>query len=164
KAIGAERVVGGVVYSANAVVAPGVVQNHTPGRNMLTIGAADDRASQGILSLRKALTQAGMHSPDCADIRQAPCSQLLLNLSSSASVASPAWPRPRSTCWSRWWRTKRPPRASTSPEKAEFFTSLRFNIFPARERRSACAAAPALKSPGGETWPGQGRPKNRRSR
>src|SRR4051812_48504787 len=83
KAIGPERVVGAVVFSANAVVAPGVVQNHTPGRNMLTMGHADDRASSGISNLRRILTAAGMHSPDCPDIRQALWSKLLLNLSTS---------------------------------------------------------------------------------
>jgi len=83
KSIPPERIVGAVIFSANAVVQPGVVQNHTPGRNMLTVAAVDDRASEGISNLRKLLTAAGMHSPDCADIRQAIWSKLLLNLSTS---------------------------------------------------------------------------------
>ncbi|MBV8032090.1 MAG: 2-dehydropantoate 2-reductase [Betaproteobacteria bacterium] len=83
RAIGPERIIGAVVYSANVVKSPGVVHNYTPGRNMLTIGAADDRASPQVRELRKILDTAGMHSPECLDIRQAIWSKLLLNLATS---------------------------------------------------------------------------------
>ncbi len=83
KSIPAARVIGSVVYSANELVAPGVVRNHTPDRNMLTVGEADDAASDRIGALRRALQAAGLHSPECPDIRQAVWSKLLLNLSGS---------------------------------------------------------------------------------
>ncbi|MGE5639812.1 MAG: ketopantoate reductase family protein [Clostridia bacterium] len=83
RAVPAENVVGAVVFSANAVVAPGVVHNSTPGRNMLAIGEVDDRESARIRSLRQALDAADMHSPPCADIRQVIWGKLLLNLSTS---------------------------------------------------------------------------------
>jgi 2-dehydropantoate 2-reductase len=83
KAIPAQRIVGAVIYSANALIAPGVVHNYTPGRNMLTVGETDDGESQRIALLRKALEEADMHSPACGDIRQALWSKLLLNLSTS---------------------------------------------------------------------------------
>ncbi len=83
QAVGAERVVGAVIASANAVLEPGVVHNYTPGRNMLTVGEADDRDSARIASLRKALEEAGMHSPACSDIRQAIWSKLVVNLGTS---------------------------------------------------------------------------------
>ncbi len=83
RAVAPERVVGGVVYSANEVTAPGVVENHTPGRNMLVIGAADDRASAPVDALRAALDAAQLHSPATGDIRQALWNKLVLNLASS---------------------------------------------------------------------------------
>jgi 2-dehydropantoate 2-reductase len=83
KAISAERLIGAVVYSANAVVEPGVVLNHTPGRNMLTLGRVDDKEAPGLSKLRQVLESADVHSPACTDIRQAIWGKLLLNLSTS---------------------------------------------------------------------------------
>jgi 2-dehydropantoate 2-reductase len=83
RAVAPERVVGGVVYSANEVTAPGVVENHTAGRNMLVIGAADDRASPQVAALRAALDAAQLRSPATGDIRQAVWNKLVLNLASS---------------------------------------------------------------------------------
>jgi 2-dehydropantoate 2-reductase len=83
RAVPGRNVVAAVVYSANAVVAPGVVHNYTPGRNMLTIGEVDDRESPRIRALRQALDAADMHSPPCRDIRQAIWGKLLLNLGTS---------------------------------------------------------------------------------
>src|SRR5438132_1693295 len=42
KAIRAERIIGAVIYSANDLVEPGVIMNHTPGNNMLVVGEAGD--------------------------------------------------------------------------------------------------------------------------
>ena len=84
KSVPGRQVIGAVVYSANEIVAPGVVRNHTPGRNMLTVGEADDRATERIAALRRALEAADVHSPECRDIRQAMWGKLLLNLSSSS--------------------------------------------------------------------------------
>jgi len=83
RAVAPERVVGGVVYSANEVTAPGTVQNHTPGRNMLVVGAPDDRDTAQVRGLRAALEAAGIFSPATRDIRQAVWHKLVLNLASS---------------------------------------------------------------------------------
>jgi 2-dehydropantoate 2-reductase len=83
QAVGPARAVGAVIYSANIVLEPGVIHNFTPGRNMLAVGELDDRDSERIRALRKLLDAAGMHSPECRDIRQALWSKLLLNLSTS---------------------------------------------------------------------------------
>ena len=45
RAVAPQQVIGGIVYSSNDIVAPGEVHNHSPGRNMLVIGAPDDRDS-----------------------------------------------------------------------------------------------------------------------
>ncbi len=81
--VGVERVIGAVIASANEVREPGVVHNYTPGRNMLTVGEADDRDSERIAALRRLLVEAGMHSPPCSDIRQAIWAKLVVNLGTS---------------------------------------------------------------------------------
>ena len=45
-AIPKERIVGGVVFSSNEVIAPGVAANLSPERNRLLIGECDDRAER----------------------------------------------------------------------------------------------------------------------
>ena len=45
-AIPKERIIGGVVFSSNEVIAPGVVANLSPDRNMLLVGECDDRAER----------------------------------------------------------------------------------------------------------------------
>src|SRR5688572_7098001 len=42
-AVTRRNVIGGVVYSANEVLEPGVIRNNVPGSNMLVIGQADDQ-------------------------------------------------------------------------------------------------------------------------
>ena len=86
RAIGAERVIGAVVYSSNDLVAPGVIHNHTPGRNMLVLGEPDDRPSGRAAALRAALDEAQMASPPTADIRQSVWDKLLLNFGSTLCV------------------------------------------------------------------------------
>jgi 2-dehydropantoate 2-reductase len=83
RAVSPERVIGGVVFSANEVDAPGVIRNLVPGRNMLVLGEADDQESPRIKALRQALDAAGMPSPLCRDIRQAVWSKLVQNLGTS---------------------------------------------------------------------------------
>jgi 2-dehydropantoate 2-reductase len=83
EAISPERIVGAVIYSANDLVAPGVVENHTPGNNMLAVGECDDRASDRIAQLRAALNAADVYSPPAADIRRSVWNKLLLNLGTS---------------------------------------------------------------------------------
>jgi 2-dehydropantoate 2-reductase len=83
RAVGPERVIGGVVFSANEVDAPGVIRNLVPGRNMLVVGEPNDQESSRIKALRKTLDAADMPSPLCKDIRQAIWSKLVLNMGTS---------------------------------------------------------------------------------
>jgi 2-dehydropantoate 2-reductase len=86
RAIAPGRVIGGVAYSSNNVTAPGVVENYTPGRNMLVVGEVDDRQSPRISALRDLLCAAELNSPPALDIRQAVWDKLLLNLGSALCV------------------------------------------------------------------------------
>ena len=54
-AIPKARIIGGVIFSSNEVIEPGVVANLSPERNMLLIGECDDRASERIGKLRALL-------------------------------------------------------------------------------------------------------------
>ena len=49
-----------MIFSSNEVVAPGVVTNLSPERNMLLIGECDDRASERIAQLRATLEEAAI--------------------------------------------------------------------------------------------------------
>jgi len=86
RALRAERVIGAVVYSSNDPIAPGVVENVSPGRNMLVLGEPDDRQSQRVKDLRVLLTAADMYSPETADIRQSVWNKLVMNFASSLCV------------------------------------------------------------------------------
>ena len=66
-----EQIIGGVVYSANEVKAPGVIVNHVPGNNMIVVGRADDAQSDLVVCLRNLLENNDIYSPTTADIRQA---------------------------------------------------------------------------------------------
>jgi 2-dehydropantoate 2-reductase len=83
RAVGAQRIMGGVIYSANEVVEPGVISNKVPGNNMLVVGEADDAQSERIKSVRDALERSGMSSPPARDIRASIWSKLLQNLANS---------------------------------------------------------------------------------
>lgn len=83
RAVSAGRIIGGVAYSANEVVEPGVIRNHVPGRNMLVVGEIDDKSSTRIDELRRALNQAGMFSPPTSSIRAVVWAKLLQNLGTS---------------------------------------------------------------------------------
>ena len=78
------NVVGGVVYSANEVVEPGVIRNFVPNNNMLVIGDADNRNPAVVRELRGALERSGMSSPAPEDIRQAVWAKLIQNLGSAS--------------------------------------------------------------------------------
>lgn len=69
-AVPMDHVVGGVAYSANEIVEPGVIENHVPGNNMFPIGRPDRVDTPLIVALRRALEEADMSSPPLADIRQ----------------------------------------------------------------------------------------------
>src|SRR5687767_7329724 len=82
-AVPRRNVIGGVVYSANEVLEPGVIRNNVPGSNMLVIGQADDQQGPHVSQLRKLLQEAGMASPPAPDIRAAVWAKLLQNLSTA---------------------------------------------------------------------------------
>src|SRR6266478_101267 len=50
-AVAKGRIIGGVIFSANEVVAPGVVANLSPERNRLLVGECDDEVSERIARL-----------------------------------------------------------------------------------------------------------------
>jgi len=82
-AIPRERIIGGVIFSSNEIVAPGVAANLSPERNRLLIGECDDRRSSRIAELRAALGAAGLESPEVPEIRETIWSKLLTNMSMS---------------------------------------------------------------------------------
>src|SRR5205814_257009 len=82
-AVPRERIIGGVIFSSNEVIAPGLVANLSPDRNRLLIGECDDRQSERITRLRAALNEAGIESADVAEIRETIWSKLLTNMSMS---------------------------------------------------------------------------------
>jgi 2-dehydropantoate 2-reductase len=86
RAVAPGRVIGAAVYSANGLAKPGVVVNHTEGRNMLVVGEIDDRSSPRIEALRALLAAAGLHSPPAPDIRQAVWDKLVINFGSTLCV------------------------------------------------------------------------------
>jgi 2-dehydropantoate 2-reductase len=82
-AVPKERIIGGVIFSSNEVIEPGVVANISPDRNMLLIGECDDRASERIGRLRAVLEAASIASGPVAQIRETIWSKLLTNMSMS---------------------------------------------------------------------------------
>ena len=80
RAVGRERVIGAVAYSANEIVAPGVIENHVPGDNMLVIGRPDRDETTPLRALREALAAADIASPPLEDIRQSIWAKLTQNL------------------------------------------------------------------------------------
>ena len=82
-AIPRERIVGGVIFSSNEVVAPGVVANLSPERNVLQIGECDDREGERIARLRSVLEAARIASAPVTEIRETIWSKLLTNMSVS---------------------------------------------------------------------------------
>jgi 2-dehydropantoate 2-reductase len=82
-AIPMKRIIGGVIFSSNEVVAPGVVAGLSPDRNRLLVGECDDRQSERIEKLRAALAGASIESPVVPQIRESIWSKLLTNMSMS---------------------------------------------------------------------------------
>jgi 2-dehydropantoate 2-reductase len=82
-AVPKDRIIGGVIFSSNEVVAPGVVANLSPARNLLLVGECDDRLTERIGRLRAALNDASIGSPQVARIRETIWSKLLTNMSMS---------------------------------------------------------------------------------
>jgi 2-dehydropantoate 2-reductase len=82
-AVAKDRIIGGVIFSANEVVEPGIVVNLSPERNMLLVGECDDRPTARIERLRAVLNEASIGSPEVARIRETIWSKLLTNMSLS---------------------------------------------------------------------------------
>jgi 2-dehydropantoate 2-reductase len=82
-AVSQDRIIGGVIFSANEVVEPGFVVNLSPDRNMLLVGGCDDRQSERIERLRAVLNEASIQSPPVPRIREAIWSKLMTNMSMS---------------------------------------------------------------------------------
>ena len=78
-----QRIIGGVIFSSNEVVAPGIVANLSPDRNMLQVGECDDRAGARIEGLRALLNEASIQSQPSLRIRETIWSKLLTNMSMS---------------------------------------------------------------------------------
>lgn len=78
--IGLARTLGGVIYSSNDLPEPGVVHNNSPTRNRLIIGEVDDADSRRIRHLRAVLTDAGIDSPPCDDLRRMLWDKLITNI------------------------------------------------------------------------------------
>jgi len=82
-AVPKQRIIGGVIFSSNEVIEPGVVANLSPDRNMLLIGECDDRTSERIAKLRATLEGASIASAPAPQIRETIWSKLLTNMSMS---------------------------------------------------------------------------------
>jgi 2-dehydropantoate 2-reductase len=83
-AMRADQVLGGIIYSANEVEAPGVIKNNSPTHNRLEIAAIGDSKPGGVAEIRQILERAGILSPDPGDIRAAVWTKLVNNMSGSA--------------------------------------------------------------------------------
>jgi 2-dehydropantoate 2-reductase len=82
-AVPKQRIIGGVIFSSNEVIAPGVVANLSPERNRFLVGECDDRASERIETLRATFNAAAIESPPVQEIRETIWSKLLTNMSMS---------------------------------------------------------------------------------
>lgn len=82
-AIPAERILAGLIYSANEVREPGVVHNGSPGSNRIDLGAILPGGADDAEPYREVLRSAGLTSVPVADIRRAIWKKLLFNISGS---------------------------------------------------------------------------------
>jgi len=79
-----DQVVPGIVYSANEVIAPGVIRNTSSARNGIEIAALHAASAGRVERLRTVLEAAGIASPPVADIRAAVWLKLIGNASASS--------------------------------------------------------------------------------
>jgi 2-dehydropantoate 2-reductase len=87
------QVLGGVLYTANEVVAPGVVRNNSPRHNALEIGPALPGEGGDLPALRATLAEAGIASPEVDDIRSVAWAKLVGNACSSSIAVITGNPR-----------------------------------------------------------------------
>lgn len=80
-----EQIIGGSIFSANAVVEPGVVKNNTPQQNRLSMGGITPQCAIDMVALRATLEKASIAAPPPeGDIRELIWVKLLVNMSGSA--------------------------------------------------------------------------------
>ena len=79
RAIGPERAMGGVVYSASAVVAPGVIEVEQP-KSRVILGEINNIMSARLGILADLITQGGISGEAVADIRTEIWNKLISNL------------------------------------------------------------------------------------
>lgn len=90
-----DQVIGGIIYSANEVEAPGVIKNNSPTHNRMEISsiAAPLHGRADVEALRQTFESSGILSPDPGDIRAAVWTKLVNNMSGSTiglATASPS--------------------------------------------------------------------------
>ena len=105
-----DQVIGGIIYSANEVEAPGVIKNNSPTHNRMEISSIAAHSREGgnpaqdtgspllrgradVEALRQTFESAGILSPDPGDIRAAVWTKLVNNMSGSTiglATASPS--------------------------------------------------------------------------
>lgn len=78
-----DQVLGGVIYSANEIEAPGIIKNNSPHHNRLDVASIDNRDTAVAETVRGVLMQADILSPKPDDIREAVWTKLLANMSGS---------------------------------------------------------------------------------
>ena len=78
-----DQVLGGIIYSANEVVSPGVIKNNSPSHNRLEFAQIGGGGPDKLSAIRQALEGAGIVSPMPGDIRAALWTKLVNNMSGS---------------------------------------------------------------------------------
>lgn len=78
-----EQVLGGFLYTANAVQAPGVVFNTSPGNNRIRFGPACAGMADDTAALRAVFEEAGIASEPVDDVRRQLWRKLLFNMTGS---------------------------------------------------------------------------------
>jgi len=79
-----QQIIGAIVYSANEVLEPGVIQNNVPGNNMIVVGRTDDAQSGEVLKLRDLLEKNDISSPATKDVRTAVWAKIVQALGTGA--------------------------------------------------------------------------------
>lgn len=77
------QIIGGSLYTANALVAPGRVRNNSPGQNAIALGEIVPQGAAAAHALRGMFDLAGIAAHPPADIRAVLWSKLVVNLSGS---------------------------------------------------------------------------------
>ena len=76
--VGLARAIGCVIYSANAVIEPGVIQNNSP-HNSFVLGEPDGTVTPRVTRLAEAIKAAGLEAPVRENLRPELWSKLLNN-------------------------------------------------------------------------------------